>query len=76
MFFYDGLQATDEGVKGLAGIGFLGPEGIANLCFRQLMRGRLPQHLHQLLLHRGKLNFAAFGIDEPPILQHHAAIET
>ena len=76
MFFYDGLQATDEGVKRLAGIGFLGPKRIANLCFRQLMRGRQPQHLHQLLLHRGKLYFAAFGIDEPPILQRQATIKS
>ena len=76
MFFYDGLQSSYKRVKCLAGIGLLGPERIANLCFRQLMRGRLPQHLHQLLLHRGKFYFAAFGIDEPPILQSQAAIKS
>ena len=69
MFFYVGLRATDERVERLIGILFLGPESIADLGLRQLVRGRLPQHLHQLLLHRGKLYFAAFGIDEPPILQ-------
>ena len=76
MFFYDGLQSSDKRVERFAGIGFLWPEGIANLYFRQLMLGRLPQHFHQLLLHRGKFYFAAFCIDEPPILQRQAAIES
>ena len=76
MFFYNGLQSSDKRIERLAGILFLGPEGIAYLRLRQFVRGRLPQHLHQLLLHGGKFYDTAFRIDEPPILQRQAAIET
>jgi hypothetical protein len=37
MFLNDGFQATDQGVERIVGIVFLGPEGIADLCFRELM---------------------------------------
>ena len=74
MFFYDGLQATDEGVKRLAGIGFLGPKSIANLLFGEAMTLGQEEHLHELLLHRGEVDRLTLGSVETVVgSQHHVA---
>ena len=65
MLFDDGFQATDQGVERIVGIVFLGPEGIADLCFRELMRLAAEEHFHELLLHGGKPYLQTFRIIEP-----------
>ena len=67
MFFYNGPQSANQRVERLAGIGFLWPEGITNLCFCQLMGIRTEEHLHQLLLHRRQLDTLTLYIVESTI---------
>ena len=74
MFFYDGLQASDKGVKCLAGIGFLGPKGIANLLLGEAVSLGMEEHLHELLLHGGEVDrFSLCGVETVIGGQYHVA---
>ena len=61
MLFYDWFQSANQGVERLAGIGFLGPQGIADFRLRQRVRGAVEEHLHQLVLHGSELHLIAIG---------------
>ena len=56
MLFNDRFETLDEGIESLAGIGFLGPEGIADLLLRKTVVLGSKEHAEELLLHGGEVN--------------------
>lgn len=59
------FDTANQGIERFAGIRFLGPKSIANLLFGELMMRIVEEELHQLVLHRSKLDsLSAFLIVE------------
>ena len=74
LLFDDRFETFDEGVKRLAGIGFLGPKSIANLLLGEAMTLGQEEHLHELLLHRGEVDGLTLGSVESVVgSQYHVA---
>ena len=67
MLLYDGLQPADQCVQRLTGIGLLGPQDIADFRLGQRVRGRMEEHLHQLVLHGSKLHLPSIGSIEAAV---------
>ena len=51
MLFDDGFQPANQRVERFAGIVFFRPKSLANLAFRQQMRGRAEKHFHTVAGH-------------------------
>ena len=49
-------MVKDKRIEGIVGIILLRPKGRTDFFFRQRMRGSVPEHQHQLLLHGSKVN--------------------
>ena len=50
------FDTANQGIERFAGIRFLGPKSITNLLFGELMMRIVEEELHQLVLHRSKLD--------------------
>ena len=50
------FDTANQGIERFAGIRFLGPKSITNLLFGELMMHIVEEKLHQLVLHRSKLD--------------------
>ena len=50
------FDMANQGIERFAGIRFLGPKSITNLLFGELMMRIVEEELHQLVLHRSKLD--------------------
>ena len=50
------FDTANQGIERFAGIRFLGPKSITNLLFGELMMRIFEEELHQLVLHRSKLD--------------------
>lgn len=59
------FDTANQGIERFTGIRFLGPKSITNLLFGELMMRIVEEELHQLVLHRSKLDgLSAFLIVE------------
>ena len=50
------FDTANQGIERFAGIRFLGPKSITNLLFGELIMRIVEEELHQLVLHRSKLD--------------------
>ena len=65
MITWHRFDTANQGIERFAGIRFLGPKSITNLLFGELMMRIVEEELHQLVLHRSKLDgLSAFLIVE------------
>ena len=65
ILFNHRFDTANQGIERFAGIRFLGPKSITNLLFGELMMRIVEEELHQLVLHRSKLDgLSAFLIVE------------
>ena len=55
------FDTANQGIERFAGIRFLGPKSITNLLFGELMMRIVEEELHQLVLHRSKLDGCPFS---------------
>ena len=56
ILLYHRFDTANQGIERFAGIRFLGPKSITNLLFGELMMRIVEEELHQLVLHRSKLD--------------------